>query len=269
MNQTQSFAFFRSKFKLIIISAVILFCIAGIFYLQKFRLNVQENALNQSYLKQEQNQKISLNLLNDFSSFGFNNLIADWTFLNFIQYYGDAPAREQTGNSLSPNYFEAVVKNDPLFIDAYFLLAPATSLFAGQPQKSVDLITKGLRYVSPDMPLAYQLWTYKAVDELLFLGDTEAAKKSYQMAAQWARYQDDEMSRLNGARAAETAQFLETNPDSKQAQVGAWLMIFGNARDEQTRREALRRIEALGAKVIITPGKVSVQMPEENEESNQ
>ena len=89
------------------------------------------------------------------------------------------------------------------------------------------------------------------------------------MAAQWARYQDDETSRLNGARAAETAQFLETNPDSKQAQVGAWLMIFGNARDEQTRREALRRIEALGGKVIITPGKISVQMPEENEESNQ
>ena len=262
MNQTQ--LAFRGKFKLIIISAVILFCIGGIFYLQNSRLDIQNKSLNQNYLKQEQGQKLRLNLLNDSPSFGFNNLIADWTFLNFIQYYGDSPAREQTGNALSPNYFEAVVKNDPRFIDAYFLLAPATSLFAGHPQKSVDLISKGLEYVSPNMPQAYQLWTYKAVDELLFLGDTEAAKKSYQMAAQWARYQNDETSRLNGARAAETAQFLATNPDSKQAQVGAWLMIFGNARDEQTRQEALRRIEALGAKVIITPGKVSVQMPEEN-----
>ena len=267
MNQRQ--LAFRDKFKLIIISVIILFCIGGIFCLQKSRLNIQKNPPNQNYLKQEQEQKLRLNLLNYSPSFGFNNLIADWAFLNFIQYYGDAPAREKTGNSLSPNYFEAVVKNDPRFIDAYFLLASATSLFAGHPQKSVDLISKGLEYVSPNMPLAYQLWTYKAVDELLFLGDTEAAKKSYQMAAQWARYQNDEMSRLNGARAAETAQFLATNPDSKRAQVGAWLMIFGNARDEQTRQEALRRIEALGGKVTITPGKVSVQMPEENEESNQ
>ena len=155
MNQSQ--LAFRDKFKLIIISAVILFCIGGIYCLQKSGLDVQKNSLNQNYLKQEQGQKLRLNLLNDAPSFGFANLIADWTFLNFVQYYGDAPAREQTGNSLSPNYFEAVVENDPRFIDAYFLLAPATSLFAGHPQKSVDLISKGLEYVSPNMPLAYQL----------------------------------------------------------------------------------------------------------------
>jgi hypothetical protein len=53
--------------------------------------------------------------------------------------------------------------------------------FAGYPAKSVEYMEKSLektppKIISPVYP-PYYLWIYKGVDELLFLGDVEAAKK--------------------------------------------------------------------------------------------
>ncbi len=39
----------------------------------------------------EKQEAIRLDLLKKSPTFGFNNVIADWTFLNFLQYYGDTP----------------------------------------------------------------------------------------------------------------------------------------------------------------------------------
>ena len=53
---------------------------------------------------------------------------------------------------------------------------------------------------------ASYLWTYKAVDEILFLGDTKAAEKSYRMAANWASKRGDEEGNLIARRNLETAE---------------------------------------------------------------
>ena len=40
-------------------------------------------------------------MLKNLPSFGFDNLIADWTFLKFLQYFGDDEARDVTGYDLA------------------------------------------------------------------------------------------------------------------------------------------------------------------------
>ena len=82
------------------------------------------------------------------------------------------------GSSLSPEYFETVVKHDPRFVGAYLHFAPASTMFAGQPQKTVAIMSNGLKYLNPRIDKSYLVWTYKGVDELLFLGDTKAARNS-------------------------------------------------------------------------------------------
>ena len=241
-------------------------CVLGVVVLQLSRLNsrVDSARVSTKQLKLEESaEKKSLKLLNQIPSFGFDNLTADWVYLKFVQYFGEGKARPETGYSLVPEYFEAVVNHDPRFIQAYLALSPANSLYAGQPQKTVTLIEEGLQSISPEISRkSPYLWMYKGSDEMLFLGDTEAAQHSYEMAAKWAETYDNPQSQSLAANARQTAQFLANNSQSKQARVGAWSMILSNAPDEATRQRAIKEIEALGGEVIVTPqGRMKVKTP--------
>ncbi|MDA0266182.1 MAG: hypothetical protein O2890_02245 [Cyanobacteria bacterium] len=185
-------------------------------------------------------------------SFGFGNLIADWTFLEFVQYFGDTPVREVTDYSLSGDFFQVVVDQDPFFMDAYLFLATATSFYAAQPETTVNLLSEGLKAMTPALPPdAYLLWRYKALDELLLLGEGQAAQQSFSQAADWA-----EQSPLpNASKAAETsrntANFLKQDPDSAQAQVSAWFQVWSGAVNEEVQKLAADRIKALGFEIVI------------------
>ena len=237
----------------------------GVIGLQKLYYLTQINEKQSvEYLKEEQDLEVQLDFNNKIPTFGFDNLIADWHFLNFVQYFGDKKAREQTGYSLTPSYFESIVNHDPHFIKAYLTLSTANSIYAGEPNQTVFFLNKVLNSISPDFPLAYYLWIYKGIDEILFLGDLKAAQRSYEMAAKWASFRDDTAGSVLAAQARETAQFLATNPDSKKARIGAWITILTNAPDEKTQQRALNEIKALGGEIIITPeGRLSVKVPEE------
>lgn len=249
--------------KPILVPAVAALCLVGVVSLQLPKLNTQNRQLSKAeYLRQEQIEKTSLGLLQKLPAFGFDNLIADWAYLQFIQYFGDSTAREQTGYSLTPTHFEVVVNRDPRFIQALLFLSPATSLYAGRPDRTVALMEQSLKSLTPTAPKAYFVWLYKGVDEMLFTGDSQAARYSYEMAANWASQHHDPQSQGIAARARKTAQFLARNPRSKTAQVNAWALILANAIDDSTRQFAIRRIRALGGQVSITPqGQVKVQPP--------
>lgn len=247
--------------------AVIVLCLTGVVLLQRPRLQTKQSQLTKAdYLRQEQTQKINLNILSKIPSFGYNNLLSDWIYLRFIQYFGDGEVREQTGYSLSPKYFQAIVERNPRFVESYILLAPATSIFAGQPQKTVALIEQSLKSISPKTsPLSYYLWIYKGVDEMLFLGDTKAAQQSYEMAAKWAETYKDPVSQQRAANTRQTAQFLAKDPKSKVARIGAWTLVLSSAPDQKTQQRAISQIKALGGEITITPeGRLSVKVPKED-----
>lgn len=216
--------------------------------------------------KELQAEKLRLKLLQKTPSFGFDNILADWVMLGFLSYFGDDSAREQTGYSLSPEYFEIIVDRDPRFLQAYLGLSTSISMYAAMPEKSVALMEKGLKSLSPKAPpRSYYVWRYKGTDELLFLGDAQAARKSFEKAAEWASVYADPDSQNVAAISRQTAQFLARNPNSKYAQVGAWSMVLQNAVDDRTRQIAISRIEGLGGKVVVTPeGEVRVQLPEKD-----
>lgn len=232
-------------------------------------INLQKNNLKNkliaqeqtSYSQEEKTLKTEIDLQKKIPNFGFNNLIADWNYLKFIQYFGDTPARESTGYSLITDYFETLVDKDPYFTEAFLSFSSANSLFAAQPQKTVALINKVLQSAPPNLPgYPFLLWTYKAADEILFLGDLKAAKKSYDNAAQWAKYRKDALGNEMAARYEKTAEYLATNPDPTQAQIGAWVNVLSTARDEKTATYVVEQLNNLGVEVGISDdGKLVVK----------
>ncbi len=249
------------------VSLVALLCVVAVGGLQMPQLNRLRNRAKISpieTLRQEvELERLRLNLLQKTPALGFENLLADWTFLNFLQYFGDDKARDMTGYSLSPKYFNIIVDRDPRFLGTYIGLSTSTSMYAGMPEKSVALMEQGLKSMSPKTPpKSYYVWRYKAIDELLFLGNPQAARQSFENAAEWASTYSDAESKNIAAFSRKTAQFLSRNPNSKFAQVAAWTMVLSNTTDKKVQKIAISRIEAIGGKVVITPeGKVKIQPP--------
>ena len=252
------------------------FCVAilsllsvGYFQLLKFselKMPGRQTEKQSVYKLEEDRQKAKLNILSKLPAFGFDNLIADWTFLSFLQYFGDREDRQQTGYSLSPEYYYVILKHDPRFHQTYLYLSTSSSLFAGQPDRTVALMDKALQSLSPEFdPNAYLLWLYKAVDQLLFLGDGQGARASYTNVVKWAKFNNDSDSKRLSILAAKSANNLASKTNSKIAQINAWLLVLVNAFDNSTRQKAIKNIEDLGGRITFKKdGTVSVQHPSED-----
>jgi hypothetical protein len=214
--------------------------------------------------RQSEAEQVYLSLLKEFPGFGFNNLVADWVFLDFVQYFGDNSARDQIGYELSPEYFEVILKHDPYFRDAYLFLSGSTTLYAGRPDRTIEIMNEHVSQLSPRVPdKAYFVWRYKGTDELLFLGDSQAAQQSFETAAEWASLYSDPESQAAARVSQQTAEYLADNPESKSAQIAAWVMVLGNAFDEDTQRYAISQIEALGGNISVDEqGRLQIQQPE-------
>ena len=245
-------------------------CILGaltvVVYLQTPQLASlkQRKSLDKAVLRQQEAQaKAQLSIAKTLPTFGFDNMVANWHFINFIQYFGDTEVRAKAGYGASMEYFEAILDRDPRFLYAYFYLSSTGSLYAGQPEKSVSLMNRGLKSLSPKVPdRGYYIWRLKAVDELLFLGKVPDARNSMLTAADWAR-QSSTTEGQNVARLSQnTAAYLARNPNSKQAQFDAWNMVLGAAVDDFVIKRAIAGIVATGGKVTISPsGEFKVEAP--------
>jgi hypothetical protein len=212
---------------------------------------------------QEAKAKAQLLLMKNLPTFGFDNLVADWHFMGYLQYFGDGDVRKQAGYGAAMDYFDIILDRDPRFFFAYYYLSNTGTLYAGQPERSVALMNKGLKSLSPRVPdRSYYIWRLKAVDELLFLGKADEARNSMQMASNWARQYPTEEGQNVAKLSQNTANYLARNPNSKQAQFDAWNMVINSAIDDAVIKRAIAEIAALGGKVTLSPnGSFKVEPP--------
>ena len=135
--------------------------LTGVIILQRSQLN-KNSSLIASPQQAEQQEALRLQLLKKTPTFGFDNLVADWTFLNFLQYYGDDAAREQTGYSLSPQYFDIITQRDPRFVDTYLFISGTLSYQLGQPKLALEYMKRGTDALSPEIdPTSFRIWQYQ------------------------------------------------------------------------------------------------------------
>jgi len=259
----------RLSYQALITPLVACFSVLGVSALQLPRLQsllINKQTASLEILEQDiQKEHLRLSLLKELPTFGYDNLIANCVYLSFLQYFGDDEIREKTGYSLSPEYFEIIIKHDPRFLGAYVSLSTSTSMYAAMPERTIKLINEGLHSITPQVPeKSYYVWRYKGIDELLFLGNSQAAQNSFSMAANWANNYSDPESKYIAQNSHQTALFLSLNPDGTYARIATWAMVLNNNVDEKTRKRVVKEIEALGGKVISTPAGNKITFPPKN-----
>jgi tetratricopeptide (TPR) repeat protein len=109
--------------------------------LERINLGELENA--------EARKNRNIALANTLGWLGYRNLGASWLWLELIQYYGDAPARTQTGYGLAYDYFDHMLRLDPHFLLGYRLSSLVLAYRAGQPEKAVEILDRGLQQFKP------------------------------------------------------------------------------------------------------------------------
>lgn len=238
--------------------------------MQLTRLNQQVSASSDQLSKaglaqQDLHTRLQLQLQQNLPDFGFRNVIANWTYLNFLQYFGDIDTRAVSGYQLSPYFFDVIVDRDPFFLIPYTYLTTSVSMYAGLPKKTVELLETGLSVMAPNFPPdSYYLWRFKGIDELLFLGDSLAAQKSFESAAEWAEVVGTPEAQEVAQISLQTAEFLSQDPSSRVAQINSWALVLVRAVDDQTRANAVREIESLGGTVLVNDaGQVIVRYRED------
>lgn len=243
--------------------------IVGVLALQQQNLEQVQKRINEpQYVTQANMDDRELAVTRFLPSFGFNNLLADWVFLRFIQYFGDTEVREATNYELCPTYFGVVINHDPRFADAVNYLDVCTSIFAGYPKESIGYMQQSLATMKPKMDAVtlrpYYIWRSLGIAQLLFLGKPLLAAQSYETAIQWAKPYDDPMSQQFINNIQQSVNFLRTNPDSTVPQIGAWASVLGNNPDKRMLKRVIKEVEALGGKVeVSSDGSVRLIAPPE------
>ncbi|MCC3404145.1 MAG: hypothetical protein JGK17_00740 [Microcoleus sp. PH2017_10_PVI_O_A] len=221
-------------------------------------------SFKQAAQQETQQEALRLKMLKNLPSFGFDNLIADWTFLKFLQYFGDDEARNVTGYNLGQDYFDIITQRDPKWADIYLFLSTAVSFYQGKPETAVKFIERGTNALSPQIhPQAWIVWRTKGLDELLLLGDIPESIRSHEMAADWVEKTPDGEKLAPMFRA--TADFLRRDPDSVPVRFNAWSAVYYQTTDKLVRQRAKQALVKLGARVQKDrDGKESFSLPPRN-----
>jgi hypothetical protein len=228
------------------------------------KLRAQAQPITKPQIERDVEERANrIAVLTKMPSFGFDNLIANTMLIDYMQYFGEENARNINGYSLGLDYFDLILTKDPKFYISYFFMSVTGNIYSAQPERSVAIMEKGFKSIDPRTPEnSYYLWRLKGTDELLFLGNGKAAQKSMQTAADWANKVNDEESRRVSAVSKKTASFLAKNPNSKQAQFAAWMMVIENAVDIKAQKIAMRKIRDLGGKVELdSKGELKITPP--------
>ncbi|MEN9216602.1 MAG: hypothetical protein Q6K90_04675 [Gloeomargarita sp. HHBFW_bins_162] len=233
---------------------------------QTFLATQQQNNLP-LWRQQEAITQTQLRLWRNMPGFGFNNMVANFWFIQFNIYFGDDEARTALGYGLVPDFFEVILGQDPRFIRAYLILSTTGSLYAGEPERSIQIADRAMQKLTPQVPGSYYPWLYRGTDEMLFLGDGEAAIRSFETAAAWARRWQTPESEAAVRRATTSAELLRENPDSHVAKVIGWLSILGYATTPRVQAIAVQKILEAGGRVERLPnGRRVIILPKDVQE---
>ncbi|MFS8906982.1 hypothetical protein, partial [Synechococcus sp. OH2] len=169
-----------------------------------------------------------------------------------------APARAQTGYGLAYEYFDHMLRLDPNFFLGYRLSSLVLAYRAGQPEKAVEILDRGLQQFNPqNNPDAWRLYVDRALINFMFLGDAEAGRRDYYQAAAWR-----EQVGLPGDDFRQLGDNIARSPLSRRSRFDVWLSVFNATSDRDTRQFVLEQLTQLGTVLRTLPtGEIEILPP--------
>ena len=187
-------------------------------------------------------------------SLGYTGVLADIYWTRAVQYFGKHVQRSTRFDLLYP-LLKITTDLDPKLIPAYqdgsVFLSQKPPWGAGQPDKAVALLEKGIR----NNPEYWRLYFTLGFVNYLDRHDPKAAQKAFQAgsnvpgALPWMR--------VMAAKMAE-------NADETSTAITLWQGVYQTSHDKMVRDNALKHLESLHAYVDILELDRRVQLYREN-----
>lgn len=189
-------------------------------------------------------------------SLGYEQLLADFYWLQFVSYVGDVTQRKMDRYALAVKYLDLITELDPHFTQAYWFAAIVVGGDAANPKRAAEIIDRGIE-ANPDN---WYLPFIAGVNQYLFANDQVAAAKYYRMASKfphapnWLERQADiletEAPRLVKeahiwSNIYDSAQDKRVKDRARDKAIWLWVQVFKSAPNETFRdkaRTALRRL---------------------------
>ncbi len=175
-------------------------------------------------------------------TFGYRNLLADWYWLDFVQYFGDIDTRRRTGYARSAEYLQLVTALNPAFLFAYAQANFAVAEMMAQPKLAIAILEAGAvrnpgRPDALGMPGTWYLYRLAGSVAFRHFGDYGRAARFYALAAS--------QPAAPAVMKDNAAAFYQAANDSERA-IRLWREFYYEAPLPELRAEALRHLKALG-----------------------
>jgi tetratricopeptide (TPR) repeat protein len=167
---------------------------------------------------------------------GYDQLLADWYWLVFVQYIGDGAARGRDHYAAADKYLQLIVDLDPGFIKAYWFASFIIGSERQQPDLAAKFIDRGIQ-ANPDN---WYLPFIAGINQYLYARNDTAAAKYYKMAAKFL----DAPTWLSRQSA-----ILEARIPASIKEINIWDSIYGSSRDEIVREKARGHLISLWMQV--------------------
>ncbi|HEY9772424.1 MAG TPA: hypothetical protein V6C81_01300 [Planktothrix sp.] len=171
---------------------------------------------------------------------GYDQLLADWYWLSFVQYVGDVPARAKDQYAEAPKYLDLIVGLDPRFTKAYYFAAFIIGSEMHEPQRAAEFIERGLRANQDDWYLPF----VAGINQYLYAHNEIAAAKYYRMAAKYP-----------GAPPwlARQADILDAHIPAFIKEINTWNNIYETSEQSIVKERARSKLIMLWMRVFQSP----------------
>lgn len=191
---------------------------------------------------------------------GYEQLFADWWWLNFVQYYGNTPERIKDHFAFAYSYLDLITRLDPRFIEPYWFTAFAVGSEQKRPDLAAQVIDRGIA-ANPDN---WRVPFIAGVNQYLFAHDDRRAAEYYKLAAAvpdapaWLNRQAQILASNTPALIKRTLTWDNIYRSSTETRVKEaarkqlveiWTRVYKLSPSMQARKRALAELERLGMPV--------------------
>lgn len=173
-----------------------------------------------------------------FTTLGFDQLVFDLYWLDFVQYVGD-DRRNEDHYDRAQAYLNLLTSLDPHFVPSYFFAAFILGSERKEPAQAEQLIDRGIAANTDNWFLPF----IAGVNQYLFAHDELKAAKYYRQAAKFP----DAPKWLGGQ-----AEILQAKIPSTVKEINVWDSVYNNASDSAVKERARAKLVALWTQVYKT-----------------
>jgi tetratricopeptide (TPR) repeat protein len=207
-----------------------------------FWMQARASQQSRDAIQQDTSEDATLDTFAKLPDFGNRNLIADFLWLRFTQYFGDTPLRVKSGYGLSYKYLKTVTDKDPHFENAYRVANLAVAYRMGRPDLADALLAKGIQQ-NPD---SYLLWQTRGFLHFLYTGDITKAVYCFRKNAGLAVAVGGNRLQHWGNYWLAMSRYLEASKSNVWTRRQIWSEVYATSVDESTKALALNQLDALG-----------------------